>query len=64
MIWGLTNIEREKRRKEKKRLGWFAWYPVRLKDGRWCWLQRVTYSFWGAWGCGSGYDYKIKERGD
>lgn len=20
---------------------WFAWHPVRLCDGRWCWLETV-----------------------
>jgi hypothetical protein len=21
---------------------WFAWHPVRLDDGRWVWLRRVS----------------------
>lgn len=22
-------------------VAWFAWYPVRLWDGRWCWLEKI-----------------------
>jgi len=21
---------------------WFAWYPVRLRNGQWAWLEHVT----------------------
>jgi len=22
---------------------WFAWYPVKLRTGQWCWLQTIWY---------------------
>jgi len=37
MIWGKTYKEQKIHRQTK----WFAWYPVQLKDGRWCWLECV-----------------------
>ena len=38
------------RRKRLERLGWhlwFAWYPVRVRSGRWYWLEHVKRQcFW------------------
>lgn len=56
MIWGKTYIEKGDI-KRKKALRWFAWYPVHLKDGRWCWLDYVKYDYWASWGS-SGSDYE------
>ncbi len=46
MIWGRTKEEqwmiREKwKQNHEKETLWFAWRPVRLKDGRWVWWQTV-----------------------
>ena len=35
MIIGVRNEVRNEWRP------WFAWYPVRLKDGRWAWLHNI-----------------------
>jgi len=46
MIWGKTNTQRLAIYEKHK---WFAWYPVKLNDGRWIWWewtwqQRLTNS--------------------
>ncbi len=38
MKFGKSNIEKER---EKRWHLWFAWYPVRLADGRWAWLETL-----------------------
>jgi len=60
MIWGIT-FTKEKVRQERKDKNWFTWYPVRLKDGRWCWLEQVRCEYWTSWG-NSGYDYYLVEK--
>lgn len=29
---------------------WFAWYPVKLDDGRWLWLEKVWIKEYHHWG--------------
>lgn len=49
MIWG--KFESQKLKPEDWRK-WFAWRPVMLDDGRWCWLEyvqkRTTSDGWDA----------------
>ncbi len=59
MIWGKTDKQRKEIQDQKDR-NWFAWRPIHLVDGRWCWLQRVSREFWVTWG-GSGYNYFEKK---
>jgi len=42
MILGRTYKERDRRR-EIKESKWYAWYPIHLADGRWCWFEYVKY---------------------
>jgi hypothetical protein len=42
----MTDKEKADRAYAKKKRAtpwheWYAWYPVRLKDGRWFWLETV-----------------------
>jgi hypothetical protein len=37
MIWGKTKAEL----RIPKESVWFAWYPVQLKNGKYCWLQYI-----------------------
>lgn len=66
MIWGKTYKEVSDTR-NKKDANWFAWYPVHLKDGRWCWLTRIKRTMYLWWDgkkklyYGSWYEYTIKE---
>lgn len=39
MIFGRTTEEKNKKYDHHL---WYAWYPVKLLDGRWAWLQYVT----------------------
>jgi hypothetical protein len=39
MTWGETDEERFKRLTTARL--WFAWHPVRLRDGRFAWLEKV-----------------------
>jgi len=55
MIWGKTNVERQRLEREKN-AHWFAWFPVELKDGRWAWLEYLEREPFSSWG-GSGYYY-------
>lgn len=58
MIFGKTTTEKQ----AKFRSGiWFAWRPVQLKDGRWCWLQWVEYKWDSGWG-GCWYDYTLPKN--
>lgn len=41
MIWGKTHKELEEQLLLKD-MRWFAWHPVRLRDGRWVWLERLN----------------------
>ncbi len=34
MIWGM-------RYNEKRNYIWFAWYPIKLINGQWIWLEKV-----------------------
>lgn len=61
MIWGKTNKEKEQQRQNRDS-NWFAWRPVKLVSGRWCWLERLHRVFWANWS-GCGYDYFDKSRG-
>ena len=56
MIWGKTYKEKRERIASVK--NWFAWYPIRLADGRWCWWERTYYTSWTSWGS-SGNDYTL-----
>ena len=38
MIFGKSYKQQNEKR---KRGHWFAWYPVKFEDGRWCWWQQV-----------------------
>ena len=42
MIWGT--------KRKLENMGsiciWFAWHPVRLRDGRWIWWERVWWHEW------------------
>ncbi len=56
MIFGKTYTQR------KRSSGfWFAWYPVKLKDGRWVWWQQVERICKGSrditW-----YDYELTKK--
>jgi len=47
MRWGEDRqakqaLEQEYLKSIKNGVIWFAWYPVRLHDGRWVWLERIT----------------------
>jgi len=59
MIWGKTTKQRDLER-AMKNANWFAWRPVQLADGRWCWWQRIcrdTHESWdGGW-----YSYHLKK---
>lgn len=57
MIWGKTNKQKIEKQKQKDS-NWFAWRPVQLDDGRWCWFERVRRVFWASWGT-AGYDYYL-----
>lgn len=39
MIWG--KLLKEKVERVYSCGKWFAWYPIRLKDGRWAWWEYV-----------------------
>jgi len=41
MIIGKTYEEKRKQRFKKHNGPWFAWYPVKIRDGRRVWLQNV-----------------------
>lgn len=56
MIWGKTD-EEQKNIEKAKDARWFAWHPVKLKNGRWVWLERVARTLWGCWD-GGYYEYK------
>jgi hypothetical protein len=38
----LEGLVRWGRRYAEDTYNWFAWRPVRLKDGSWAWLERVS----------------------
>ncbi len=38
MIFGKTY---EQENGKRKRGHWFAWHPVKLENGQWCWWQQV-----------------------
>lgn len=55
MQWGITIAEQDRRRAaaERERVvkrrtwhPWFAWRPVRLVDGTWCWLEPLERIGW------------------
>jgi len=39
MIWGMTNKQKGETIYSQKK--WFAWRPVKLKDGQWVWWEYV-----------------------
>ena len=46
MIFGKTYEEKHAQkqawlRARKKETDWFAWFPVKVYDGRWVWLQTI-----------------------
>lgn len=42
MIWGETTKQKLERKSWVYGLhAWFAWYPVKLDNGRWIWLQWI-----------------------
>jgi hypothetical protein len=45
-------------RKKRVPYRWFAWRPVRIRDGRWVWRQWVARCDVGNWG-GPGYHYDL-----
>lgn len=47
MLWGMTAAQKEAIAKGYVAELWFAWHPVKLFDGRWCWLDYV----WRKWEC-------------
>lgn len=55
MKWGMTESERRIHEAHKD-TRWFAWYPVKLMSGRWCWLERVRRQWHDGWG-GGGWNY-------
>lgn len=62
MIWGKTTIERKKKQQAKEKK-WFAWYPIHLVDGRWVWLEYVSYETYGSWD-GTWCEFKLYEKGE
>ncbi|KKL95033.1 hypothetical protein LCGC14_1858700 [marine sediment metagenome] len=52
MIWGLTHNKR-RLKNALKDLWWFAWYPVRLANGQWIWLETVMRRVCCCWGGGA-----------
>lgn len=58
MIWGKTYKQQQEER-DRKNANWFAWHPVHLEDGRWCWLERVKRNYWHSYG-NSGWEYYAK----
>lgn len=55
MIWGKTI---EKQLWMYRRHKWFAWYPVKLNDGRWVWWEII----WQQKECHRGGDGWNRER--
>lgn len=58
MVWGKTDIQKRKER-GRKDASWFAWYPVKIVDGRWFWWGRIKREYWVSRGGNSGYDYEL-----
>jgi len=61
MIWGKTDKEKDEI-KRRKALKWFAWRPVPLKDGRWCWWEYVSYKHHSVTGLGGHMGYFTYEK--
>lgn len=40
---------------------WFAWHPVRLKDGRWVWLRSIYRQRVGLRKSGAGWAFSIPD---
>jgi hypothetical protein len=51
MIWGKLKKEYYSRMEKKDKTNWFAWRPMKLRDGRWIWMERV-YAYWESWRAG------------
>lgn len=61
MIWGKTDKEKSERIIRCKQ--WFAWRPVKLEDGRWCWWEKIWAMEWEHWGrFGVDYYFTIPEN--
>lgn len=43
------------------KLNWFAWRPIKLRDGRWIWLEKV-YKYLETWRAGCGYYYELLQK--
>ena len=58
MIWGKKDTKSYAGKTTKIRTGekpnWFALFPVHLRDGRWCWMQKV-HRYFDTWWFGGGY---------
>lgn len=44
MIWG--KFTKEEKEGSGSLCQWFAWHPVRLRDGRWVWWETVWLHEW------------------
>lgn len=42
---------------------WFAWYPVKLKSGKWTWLKRVRVTLCEFGSCSETYDFWYEYEG-
>ena len=58
MIWGKLKKEYYSRMEKKDKTNWFTLFPIRLRDGRWIWLEKV-YSYIETWRCGCGRYYEL-----
>lgn len=45
---------------KRKKENWFAWFPVKMNDNRFCWLEKVIRTPIYAGGCFQYYVYNYK----
>lgn len=62
MIWGKKKTETigdiTTRIQEGESPNWYAWRPMKLRDGRWAWFEKV-YSYFETWRVGGKTYFEI-----
>lgn len=60
MIWGIFNFEKHHRTWGRHK--WFAWRPVELRCGRWCWLQYIYRRRYSGYDCCNYFEYCLSKE--
>jgi hypothetical protein len=60
MVFG--KLKKEFYSRKPKKFTWFAVVPIRLRDGRWIWLEKVC-KYFETWRCG-GIHYYVLSTND